>query len=279
MKLKKHLKRIAITVIIIGIIIGTSDVYPKINQTVSSAYSISSKKGSDFYLTAHRGLSGVAPENTGAAIIEAGKAGFFAAEFDISITKDGRWVLMHDDTVDRMTNGEGEVNSFTYEEIRKLRTDNGNGIENYPNLGITTLEEALRICDEYSMRAMIEIKGGGPEDMSGVLEIISAMNLKTEPLIIDFNSERLEKIRELDRGIELWYLVSRIDDTTIEFAKEHETALAFNHLKLSNYKMLDKAKNAGIKLAAWTVDFLPAADILVALGVKYITTNRILPLT
>ena len=275
--IKKLLKRIAAVLIVIAILISFPFVYPKINKTADSADSFSARNGKEFYLTAHRGLSGIAPENTGPAIIEAGKAGYYAAEFDISITKDGRWVLMHDKTVDRMTDGKGEVNSFTFEEIQKLRIDSGNGISNYNDLKITTFEEALSICEEYSMRAMIEIKGGEPEDMAGVLEVIESMNLKTEPLIIDFNSDRLDAIRELDRDIELWYLVKKIGDGDIEFAKEHNTALAFNHKKFANYKMIGKAKDEGIKLAAWTVDLLPAADILIALGVKYITTNRILP--
>ena len=275
--IKKLLKRIAAVIIVIAIVISFPFVYPKINKTAESDHSISALRGKDFYLTAHRGLSGIAPENTGAAIIEAGKAGYYAAEFDISVTKDGRWVLMHDKTVDRMTDGTGEIGSFTFEEIQKLRIDSGNGISNYDNLKITTLEEALAICDEYSMRAMIEIKGGEPEDMAGVLDVIKSANLRTEPLIIDFNSDRVKALRELDKEIELWYLVSKISEDSIEFAKEHGTALAFNNLKLRNYRMLSQAKSEGIKLAAWTVDFIPVADILIALGVKYITTNRILP--
>lgn len=277
MNIKKLLKCLLSTFIILAIIASFPFVYPKINKTADSADSFSARNGKEFYLTAHRGLSGIAPENTGPAIIEAGKAGYYAAEFDISITKDGRWVLMHDKTVDRMTDGKGKVNSFTFEEIQKLRIDSGNGISNYDSLKITTFEEALSICEEYSMRAMIEIKGGEPEDMAGVLEVIESMNLKTEPLIIDFNSDRVEALRELDSEIELWYLTKKISDESIEFAKANDTALAFNHKKLVNYKMLGEVKKADIKLAAWTVDFIPLADILISLGVKYITTNRILP--
>ncbi len=277
MNLKKHLKRIAAVIIVIVLLVSFPFVYPKFNKTADSADSFSARNGKEFYLTAHRGLSGIAPENTEPAIIEAGKAGYYAAEFDISITKDGRWVLMHDKTVDRMTDGTGEVNSFTFEEIQKLRIDSGNGISNYDNLKITTLEEALSICEEYSMRAMIEIKGGEPEDMASVLEVVKSANLKNEPLIIDFNSDRVEALRELDSEIELWYLTKKISDESIEFAKTNGTALAFKCQKLINYKMLAKVKTEGIKLAAWTVDFIPLADILISLGVKYITTNRILP--
>ena len=275
----KFLKRAVIAVAVIGILFGGFKVYFEAMPTANSRFMISSRSGKEFYLTAHRGLSGIAPENTCQAISEAGKAGYYAAEFDIMPTKDGVWVLMHDDTVDRMTDGTGEVSSFTYEELLELKIDSGNGIENYPKLRINTLEEALLKCEDYSMRAMIEIKGGEPEQMAQVLEIVEAANLKTEPLIIDFDSERLEELRALDGDMELWYLVSKIDEEDIEFAKQHNTALAFNFGKIRNYGMLSDAKNAGIKLAAWTVDILPVADFLISIGVNYITTNRILPET
>ncbi len=277
MKIRRIFKHTLIAVVIIGILAGGLKIYFEAIPAADSKYMISSHKGKEFYLTAHRGLSGIAPENTDIALLEAGKAGYYAAEFDIMPTKDGKWVLMHDDTVDRMTNGTGELSSFTLEELLEMKIDGGNGVDNYPELRICTLENALTVCEDYSMRAMIEIKGGKPEDMASVLEIIKSFNLKTEPLIIDFNSERLEALRSLDSEMELWYLVSKIESEDIEFAKKHNTALAFNFGKIKNYTMLKDAKEADIKLAAWTVDILPVADILVTLGVNYITTNRILP--
>lgn len=273
----KTIKRIIIFILILTVIAGALTAYFKFRPTINVKYSLSALTDKEYYLTAHRGLSSIAPENTGVALAEAGKAGYYAAEFDIMPTKDGVWVLMHDDTLDRTTDGEGEVSSYTYSELLEFNIDSGNGIEKYPDLKITTLEEALDICEEYSMRAMIEIKGGEAEDMPAVLEIVKAHNLKNEPLIIDFNSERVEALRKADSEIELWYLVSSIDTEDIDFAKANSTALAFNFGKIRNYTMLDEAKDAGIKLAAWTVDWLPIMDILTAFDVKYITTNRILP--
>lgn len=273
----KIIKRIIKILLVLAVIIGAAAAYLKLTPAINVKYSVSALTDKEYYLTAHRGLSGIAPENTGAALIEAGKAGYYAAEFDIMPTKDGVWVLMHDDTIDRTTDGTGEVSAYTYSELLEFNIDSGNGIENYPDLKITTLEEALDICEEYSMRAMIEIKGGEAEDMPAVLEIVKAHNLKNEPLIIDFNSERVEALRKADSKIELWYLVTSIEAEDIDFAKAHDTALAFNFGKIKNYTLLDDAKAAGVKLAAWTVDWLPVMDILTAFDVKYITTNRILP--
>ena len=271
--MKKIIKILIPIILVIALFFGAEMIFP----TISSGLSFTALSGKTVYYTAHRGLSNVAPENTAPALVEAGKAGYYAAEFDIVPTKDGVWVLMHDDTVDRMTNGEGKIGDYTYAEISELKIDAGNGIKNYPDLRICALDEALEICEEYSMRAMIEVKGGNPEDMAGLIETVNGKNLTVEPLIIDFNSERLEALRKADAEIELWYLVSKISDEKIAFAEENSTAIAFNHKKTANLFRIDDVNGRGIKTAAWTVDRLPAADILCALGVEYITTNRILP--
>ena len=271
--MKKLIKIIAVIVLIITVFNITERVFP----TISSGLSVSALFDNSQYFTAHRGLSNVAPENSAPALEEAGKAGYYAAEFDIAPTKDGIWILMHDDTVDRMTDGEGSVGDFSYAEIMELKIDSGKGVENYPDLKICTLEDALDICEKYSMRAMVEVKGGEPTDMASLLDIIKGRNLTVEPLIIDFNSERLAALRDADSEIELWYLVSKISDVRIAFAKEYNTGIAFNHKKIANLFMIDNVKDKGITCAAWTVDRLPAADILNVLGVDYITTNRILP--
>ena len=246
-------------------------------QTVSAERSLAGLFNTEIYFTAHRGLSAVAPENTAPAIEEAGKAGFYAAEFDIMPTKDGVWIVNHDDTVDKMTDGEGEVCSFTYDEIVQLTIDNGNGVENYPDLHFTTFENALAICEEYGMRAMVEVKGGTPEDMQSMLNVLKASPAYENALVIDFNEDRISKVRELDKEIELWYLINHITEEDIAFAEENNMGLAFNFGFADNYKMLKTARQKGITLASWTVDFPPVVDWLRLFGVKYITTNKILP--
>ncbi len=246
-------------------------------QTVSENRSLAGLLNTELYFTAHRGLSAVAPENTAASLEEAGKAGFYAAEFDIMPTKDGVWILNHDDTVDKMTDGEGEVSSFTYEKIVQLNIDNGNGIENYPDLHFTTFENALEICNQYGMRAMVEVKGGTPEDMQSMLDVLKASGAYETAIVIDFNKDRISKVRELDENLEVWYLLNHITDEDIAFAEENNMGLAFNFGFADNYKMLKAAREKGITLAAWTVDFPPVVDWLRLFGVKYITTNKILP--
>lgn len=276
MKIKKRIKKLTKAIVAIAIIAAILAVYFKINITVSSDFTIASATQNEFYLTAHRGLSSVAPENTAPALEEAGKAGYYAAEFDVMPSKDGVWVMIHDDTVDRTMSGTGEVGSLTYAELLEMTVDEGNGIEKYPDLRISTLEEALDICKKHSMRPMIEVKGGNPEDMQSLLDNVKASGIEN-PLIIDFDSARLAALRKLDADIEMWYLVNEIEDETLEFAKENSTGIGFNFGIPKNYFRIKDAQAQGITLGSWTVDFLPVLDILSALDVRYITTNRILP--
>lgn len=275
--MKKVTKRLLKLFAVIIIFLGISVAIGFGAKTISSKLTLSGLFNTEFYLTAHRGLSSVAPENTAPALIEAGKAGYYAAEFDIIPTADGVWVLIHDDTVDRTMDGEGEVEKLTYAQIKEMTIDGGKGIENYPDLKISTLEEAIDICIEYSMRPMIEIKGGTPEDMQSVLDIINAKGIRDTAIVIDFDKDRLSALRALDGEIELWHLTNTVDGETVEFAKKNNAGIGFNFGIPQNYFYINDAKSEGITLASWTVDIPFVVDILNAAGVDYITTNKILP--
>jgi glycerophosphoryl diester phosphodiesterase len=276
-KKKKIFKKIILAFVVIAVIVATLALYFTFNTTVGSKFTVASATKKEFYLTAHRGLSAIAPENTAPAIEEAGKAGFYAAEFDVMPTKDGVWVLIHDDTVDRTMDGEGEVEKLTLAQLREMKIDGGKGIENYPDLRISTLEEAIDICIEYSMRPMIEVKGGTPEDMQSVLDIINSKGIKDTAIVIDFDKDRLSALRALDDEIELWHLTNKITDETMEFVKKSNAGIGFNFGIPQNYFYINDAKREGITLASWTVDIPFVVDVLNAAGVDYITTNKIMP--
>lgn len=276
--MNKKAKKIVSSLLIAVLILGACALYLGVeSKTLDENRTLSGLFGREMYLTAHRGFSAVAPENTAPALEEAGKAGFYAAEFDIMPTADGVWILNHNDTVDKMTDGEGEVALMTFAEIQKLRIDNGNGIENYPDLQVTTFEEALEICVKYDMRAMVEVKGGTADDMQSMLDVLTASEAYETALVIDFDKDRIAAVRALDADIELWYLMNELNDEKIAFVKEQNMGIAFNFGIAKNYKYLKSAREQGITLATWTVDFPPCVDFVRLFGVKYITTNKIHP--
>jgi glycerophosphoryl diester phosphodiesterase len=86
----------------------------------------------------------------------------------------------------------------------------------------------------------------------------------------------IKKVRELDEKIELWYLVEEITEENINECKDNNYKLAFNHKK-NDEEIIKTAISKGLTLCAWTVDDLETLKSLYNLGVKYITTNAIIP--
>jgi glycerophosphoryl diester phosphodiesterase len=230
----------------------------------------------DVKLTAHRGFSGIAPENTLVAFEKAGEYGFYATECDVHLTKDGVWVIYHDDNIFRLTNGYKNIEDATYEELQQYVIDNGVNVDNYPNQKIPTLEEYLVICKDMKIIPQIEIKNGSKEKLQEILDLLQKYELKENAIIISFKGEMIKKVRELDEKIELWYLVEEITEENIKISKDNNYKLAFNHKK-NDEEVIKKAIGQGLTLCAWTVDDLTVLEELYNLGVKFITTNAITP--
>ena len=230
----------------------------------------------DVKLTAHRGFSGIAPENTLVAFEKAGEYGFYATECDVHLTKDGVWMIYHDDNIFRLTNGYKNIEEATYEELQEYVIDNGVNVDYYPNQKIPTLEEYLIICKDMKIIPQIEIKNGSKEKLQEILDLLEKYELKENAIIISFKGEMIKKVRELDEKIELWYLVEEITEENMNECKDNNYKLAFNHKK-NDEEIIKTAISKGLTLCAWTVDDLETLKSLYNLGVKYITTNAIIP--
>ena len=228
-------------------------------------------------LVAHRGFRAVAPENTLPAYDEAGKAGFWGSECDVYRTEDGVWVLHHDYVTFRMMNKIRVVEKNSYEDLLKLKTNNGNNIKRYEDLKICTLEEYLEACKKYDMTAFIELKGkNNTEHYDEIAEL--AEKCGACHTYISFEKESLKKIRRVDRGAQLFYLVDEITEEEIQFAKSIENCgIDFNIDKKENFEndseIIRKCVAEGLPLGAWTVDDTETMKKLVDLGVEYITTD------
>ena len=277
---KKKVKIISILIAIVIIIFGgvyVADLFlgyeaPEIKKISDSNL----ENIEDVKLTAHRGFSGIAPENTLVAFEKAGEYGFYATECDVHLTKDGVWVIYHDDNIFRLTNGYKNIEEATYEELQEYVIDNGVNVDNYPNQKIPTLEEYLIICKDMKIIPQIEIKNGSKEKLQEILDLLEKYELKENAIIISFKGEMIKKVRELDEKIELWYLVEEITEENMNECKDNNYKLAFNHKK-NDEEIIKTAISKGLTLCAWTVDDLETLKSLYNLGVKYITTNAIIP--
>lgn len=279
MKKRKGLKVLIIILSVIILALAVITVPAKLMPTVKSSLSFTLTDENAPKLAAHRGLSALYPQNTVPAIEKAAENGFWGFEIDIHTTKDGEWVVIHNDTVDAMTDGTGEVSSFTLEEIKKLSIDSGNGIKNYTDLKIPTLKEALAVCKHSDIVPIIEIKNCDTERFPALAELLKSEKLDKKAVIISFEREYLEKLRPLLPETEMMLLVHTVTKESIDFClKIGNTGIDYNHKDL--YKSLGAlryARENGVKIGAWTVDNPLYADFTVWFGAELITTNKILP--
>lgn len=278
--MKKH-KKLLLTVVIVLVIVVSGlgvGLGHELFTTLPSALALSSHTDKAPLMVAHRGLSSLYPENSLPALEGAAEYGFDGYEFDVHTTKDGKWVVIHDDTVDNMTAESGDVESFTFEEIRKMKLDNGNGIEKYPDEKIPTLEEALEICKSSGIIPVIEIKKCDVQYLPSFMEILERYGVKDKAVIISFTREYLEKYRELDKKAEIMLLKGTPEKDDVDWCVEYSAGLDFGYYNV--YKcsdVLSYAREKGVKLGAWTVDNTAYMDVMVMLGAEIITTNKILP--
>lgn len=227
-------------------------------------------------LIAHRGYRAVAPENTAAAFEEAGKAGFWGAECDIYRTADGVWIVSHDTHTYRMMDKSAFVEKEIYEDLMKMKVDNGSNIENYPDLSFCSLEEYIKICKDYNMVAVIELKGkNNTEHYDEIIDLVNQYGV--EAVYISFHFENLEKIRALTAD-PVYFLTSEISEEDIELAKSLENCgIDFDGRKEENFEsgMIKKCIDEGLETGAWTIDDTALLDKLVENGVTLITTDNI----
>jgi len=232
-------------------------------------------------MTAHRGYSSVAPENTLPAFRAAGEAGFWGAECDISPTKDGVWILMHDDTVDRMTDGEGRVGDLTFDEIRALTIDAGSHVEDFPGTKVPTLTEYLDVCRAYGLHPVIEIKECAPAaSMDSLALLLSSREEKAMFTLITFGREQAVRIKQLLPETPVYLLLGGAPGEAFSEAVQFCVDNGLDGLDFafvwgrSDVKL---AQKAGLKTMVWTLDELEDAEKFYRWGVRDITTNTLTP--
>ena len=211
---------------------------------------------------AHRGYSSTAPENTLPAYILARELGFLYAECDVSFTKDGVAVLLHDTTIDRTSNGSGSIAELTYEEL--LQYDFGSWKNaKYAGTKIPTFEEFIALCKEIGLHPYIEIKNDGAtythEQVQSLVDIVKEYGMEDNCTWISFNLTYLEYVKNIDSTARLGYVSSKtIDKTMINSVKalqtgENEVFLDISYNMLNENNVMLAALN-GLAVETWTVD-------------------------
>jgi glycerophosphoryl diester phosphodiesterase len=227
----------------------------------------------------HRGSGTLAPENTLAGFRKASAMKFAGVEFDVMLSADKVPVLIHDETLDRTTNGRGAVSSTSYAKIAALDAGAWFGPE-YRGERVPALDAAARLCLELGLWANVEIKpAGGFERETAVIAcervaMLWAGSPRT-PLLSSFQRTCLEVARSIVPDFERGYLTERLLPGWREAARALGcVSVHCDQLHLTEAQA-GEVKRAGYWLLCYTVNDPSAAQRLFAWGVDAIFTDRL----
>jgi glycerophosphoryl diester phosphodiesterase len=225
---------------------------------------------------AHRGYSSVLPENTLAAYLSAMRAGADFVEIDVHTSADGVPVVSHDQTVDRTTDGTGDVAALPSSYLATL--DAGSWFHSiFAAQKLPTFAQMLELVESGSSDMLLEIKG--PEtsaEVERVVDMIVAAGLEDRVVIQSFDTNVLRFAREHAPQIERGLLRGTIDADPVAVARDLDVVMynpAANAL-LARPSVVTDLNAAGVAVMPYTIDSANAWAQLTAIGVDGIITNR-----
>ena len=239
---------------------------------------------------AHRGGTALAPQNTLAAFRNALTLPIDAIELDVQMTRDGHVVVFHDNTVDKLTNGTGNMLDLDFSYLRSL-----NAAAHFPGgwpepQQIPTLREVLNLAKDH-VQVYIEIKfserdgvfGRYPNIAEAVVEEVRSAGMLDQVLIISFDWMILPIVKSLEPALQTGAIVS---DNVWNPRAEHALQTLVNHLSsmgrdwinmdcdLFTNDMPEVGHEHGLKLGVWTANSSDEIHSFAAAGVDSITSDH-----
>jgi len=202
-------------------------------------------------IIAHRGASSIAPENTLAAFQKAIDLGADYFELDIRKSKDDSLMIIHDNTLDRTTDGTGSVRDYNYSELKQFDAGYASKFEDlFANERIPSLYESL-ILAKNKINVCIELKEKNIENK--VLELVERVNMKDQVIILAFDYDQLKNVKSIDSDMEVLYL--KITSTKNDIDKVVDINgkfIAPNSLVTKS--LVNYAHDKGVEMWNWTVN-------------------------
>jgi len=229
-------------------------------------------------LIGHRGVAGLRPENTYCSFVYASELDLDWIEFDTLLTLDEKWVVMHDDTVDRTTNGYGLVRDMTLQELEKLEAGLW-FLPPYPGQKIPTLAGTLDMARQLNLFCNIEIKGADHTPEHHALLITQFLLDHSEVdlskiMLSSFTLPCLIKIRELMPLIQIGYLIEEFAANTITIAQLYNFSCINCNVKKMTSENLAAATAARIPVFLYTINEPVIAKFWLSKGIAGIFTDR-----
>jgi glycerophosphoryl diester phosphodiesterase len=241
----------------------------------------------------HRGAAGVAPENTLVSIQRAFDDGAELVEIDLQGTKDGEVVVIHDDTLERTTNGEGKVNEHSLQELKALDagcrfTPDGGASYPYRNrkIEIPTIDELFSILPRA--KAIIEIKQSAPSIVKQVIESVRRSGREEQVLLATEKDEIMSEIRRelgenslrIATGFSygevaafIHWVATGKPGPLVTYGQALQIPCEYNGMTLVGAETVQAAHDLGIEMFVWTVNDPDEMKRLLGLGVDGIITD------
>ena len=235
-------------------------------------------------VTAHRGASAYAPENTIEAVARALEIGVDRIEVDVATSKDGVVVCLHDETLNRTCQINGDPRDFRIDELVAVKANKGFEAD-FPNAVIPTLESVIKLVNAQC-ELVIEIKSGDehyPEIEKNVAELIAKQSAYKWALVHSFNDKVLDRLEIIDPQVRLqklfvfrWRWPAIIQDFKFHAGKTSNYQVeAFGVASnFVNRKLVEEIHDFGKQIHVWTVDEPKEMEKLIDLGVDGIITNK-----
>ncbi|HTY89620.1 MAG TPA: glycerophosphodiester phosphodiesterase family protein [Methanocella sp.] len=219
-----------------------------------------------FQIVGHRGAPRQAPENTLLSFKRAMDIGVDWIEFDLRETKDGVLVVIHDDAVDRTTDGKGKVRDMTFRELHGL--DAGNGQE------IPSLMQAIGLMKNY-VKMDMEIKEPGIEE--DVVAAIRRNDIAGQCMVSSFIYDSIKKVKDMDSAIATAAIMDKMPedpqeclDTLLRDVKADAVMLS---KKIVTPAFVGQIRRQGLRVGIWNADTPDEIDKYASMDPYYLCSN------
>lgn len=226
-------------------------------------------------LIAHRGLSGLEAENTLCAFVAAGNRSYFGVETDVHVTADGQFILIHDNSTERVA-GEEQIYAVEQTDFATLRgvtlldRDQKAG---RVDLRLPSLDEYIDCCKKYEKICVLEFKNRMKKaDIGRIAEHFRAAEYLDRVIFISFCLENLIDLREICPNHPVQYLVRELREDVFEVANANRMDIDTDWKSVTK-EWVDRLHRAGLKLNAYTINDPEVAERFADWGMDYITTN------
>lgn len=228
-------------------------------------------KQASVLVTAHRGFSGVAPENTLASFKKAIEAGADFAELDVQETADGRLIVLHDGSLKRTGGVDWNIWETPYDSLQKVEVGSWKAPE-YKGEPVPLFKDVLETV-KGKIRLNIELKMNGHQKQltEKVVDMLHQENFVPNCIVTSFDFDAIRKVKQLDKNIRAGFIFSKMPDEDV-FAADVDLLSVKNNLVDAAF--VKKAHDNNKEVHVWTVNEPEDMRRLIALGVDGIITNR-----